>query len=1197
MILPGSPQLFAARALLFATPAATAPDRRRHQLAAGPPPPAAAGSTSTSEHDASPARLNDPSRNPGLRPSHSATSITAKVASWTAAVTTSPHSRASTATSVTGGAGDTSDTVTALSEGTTRSSGRSVGSAGGGGLGRLFAGRNGNRANAIRHIGNGSAAPSAVLAAGPDLPSGERLPPTNEGEQWIEQLCHACGQNEDSDTVVANLMAGGLSRDFLANDMINYIHIIELDLTWTQPSDFDDSSHFQKWKHFHRAETARLLSSIDTTFEAVQHTVDDELITLRVEQASGLLAKDKLGSSNPYAIVTMGGRHFFQSPVAQRTQNPTFNLQVSLLIRSHSDSATISLWNRSSESPSRLFRGGGHDRFLGLCTLTSSELLRDAESGPTQKWIPLEKRTSNSNVAGKVLVAVEKTIKKENASPLAIFQIAFHCIPSDPLNSFKSLLMDCCPNTKKKDGVLPLLNRRVDDMLTEIASLWRIDSTLQALIKLDVLASVFARGDISGKQLCEGSFFDALDRVNAASREGLLSTTAIFIFKVAGALLFDTIYQQFSSFFGQPAESLDTSAAEELRFKSLIIEPLSGHPLLPERIRVTGIQSEESSATKNPSIASLTQDLIARSLSGRFHGLSAIALTRAMRESEEENSVLAVAGIKNVKPNSRREEQTLPPLPVASASPGNGAVLLLLLQQVCEELEALGANFDMLLFGRLHVPTIAARVYLDHLLPKLENFARTYANSTSDLEEAFALYHQARELERVYDQIDHRLLHDFEINAWFRPFVSDWLDLAERKEMEWVQNAIKADEFSSIENGHSSSVLDIFTSFQQQLEFLLKLNWPDEKEFQFFILRFLEGVTAAVEKYVFLIRRAFHSDLSKPTVMAKAPTRINGQHFRLKLRRFGPPIDASELRVPATAIVRLSDVDAVLTRYNELIGRLPPVFRQPISAARSNASPRQGSNPQASSGSTSSLIPRRSASSASPPASLRTPVSLSILYASDLPVVRPFSTLVSVHVASPASPVQPNLELGRTRETHQPHLAFALPRSAKELEKGTDAPLEYEHDDPAVIPALLSDREVQTGLSVSLVHRVLPVVPGEPGGDAGGGEFVVATASLNLAAAVTASAQATAEEPSLRLSLNFQQQEETEAVAVRIGGGTVHIKVSIHRRQSCEIMQRRIRYVVRETVLEMAKELVNKIRFVKTFDPALRTFLRTKRSR
>ena len=97
-----------------------------------------------------------------------------------------------------------------------------------------------------------------------------------------------------------------------------------------RPSDFDTIQGYSQWKDLNRTDTYYILSALDAPLEPIDEEVGKILVSITVRDAVGLMAKDKNGSSNPYAVISTADGRLFKSSVISRSLNPTFNLHVSL---------------------------------------------------------------------------------------------------------------------------------------------------------------------------------------------------------------------------------------------------------------------------------------------------------------------------------------------------------------------------------------------------------------------------------------------------------------------------------------------------------------------------------------------------------------------------------------------------------------------------------------------------------------------------------------------------------------------------------------------------------------------------------------------------------------------------------------------------------------------------------------------------
>jgi hypothetical protein len=172
---------------------------------------------------------------------------------------------------------------------------------------------------------------------------------------------------------------------------------------------------------------------------------------------------------------------------------------------------------------------------------------------------------------------------------------------------------------------------------------------------------------------------------------------------------------------------------------------------------------------------------------------------------------------------------------------------------------------------------------------------------------------------------------NFNYVLWFTPFIIRWLELTEKKTIEWVQNAIKVDTFEPQGSSlTSSSPIDIFQAMFESLAFLKKATIGFEQEPNYhamFMTRFSQIAFSAVSAYCNQMEELADKDaaLSSDNPNGSSSNNIGQTVWKW----FGsanseqqieniPPIDHS------TTAVRISNIDLLRKRlgalYQELEG-------------------------------------------------------------------------------------------------------------------------------------------------------------------------------------------------------------------------------------------------------------------------------------
>ncbi|KAJ3281116.1 hypothetical protein HK104_000210 [Borealophlyctis nickersoniae] len=731
--------------------------------------------------------------------------------------------------------------------------------------------------------------------------------------------------------------------ELIAGDLTSYLSLLDQDLGFTLPKEFEDQAQYEQWKAIERQSVERLLhlakgQTADHSLHSTETGDGVVLISFTVEEARGLLAKDKGGSSNPYCAVNACGKTF-ASDVITRNLNPIWQLRMSLTLSPSSDPIVITVWNRTSDAQKKGPLSKSDDAFLGMITIPASAILSGTSAGPLDVWYPLLKRSPRSNVAGDVRITAH-AVSKDTASSSTPGGL-FHAIPPDPKSYYETLL-NCVLNydiAHYEGG--PLLTAQSKTLLGEAATVWRLTSSFRAMVLYDALASLYAQGVIPVEVLLKEGFSKAQQQMRDAR---LLQKSDMERYRQTSTTLSTLLTHQIGTFFNH---TVTPQTAKQLQCMIQIFEELNLDPALANE------QRDSRNATK-------------RLLEARYHGLHAIAN--------------------------------------AAGEPASFA-LVELVRSVTKELQLYNSQLDTMFLGYIHVPSMAARLFFGRLTPQLDSFANTYVAAAPDLADAFELYHAVRVLQDLFESIDYRLAEKFKVENWFLPFVMNWLDMLEKKMPEWVRNAIKVDTFapSSPTVMYSTSILDIFASFQQQVDVLMQLNWPDPSQGQIFVDLLLEYMISALERYCDILSRLVVTDLdnfrngsAQPGTGPKENSGAGGtrkKKLKFSMKKLGKSkgseIDLKEIRFPPQACVRLNDIDVVPTFFDNL--RIKDVI--PAATAPTPSQPQK--------------LPRN----------LAFLLRITIQNVENFPPTRPYTTTLSCTILT--SPALGSRELARTRRVRQ----------------------------------------------------------------------------------------------------------------------------------------------------------------------------------
>ena len=127
----------------------------------------------------------------------------------------------------------------------------------------------------------------------------------------------------------------------------------------------------------------------------------------------------------------------------------------------------------------------------------------------------------------------------------------------------------------------------------------------------------------------------------------------------------------------------------------------------------------------------------------------------------------------------------------------------------------------------------------------------------------------------------------------------------ENKVVDWVESAVLCDKFIPVSDAvnYSSSIIDMFTSFQQVLDFLKTLEWPDRLEVERFNFELIFNIIDAITRYTFVI-------LDKAVVELQSTKNISSPSTRevkkFKIPKFKKKKSKKPVNIVSVAKTRLS---------------------------------------------------------------------------------------------------------------------------------------------------------------------------------------------------------------------------------------------------------------------------------------------------
>ena len=143
------------------------------------------------------------------------------------------------------------------------------------------------------------------------------------------------------------------------------------------------------------------------------------------------------------------------------------------------------------------------------------------------------------------------------------------------------------------------------------------------------------------------------------------------------------------------------------------------------------------------------------------------------------------------------------------------------------------------------------------------------------IEDGFQLYGELVEIRRIHSQVLPGVIFAFHIEGLLADFVWRWIRTTESNITDWVEQAVKQDNFGvrtenksqipTEDQRHSVSVIDIFSSFNQTIDRIVQLNWDEDLQYAKFMTALAKVVGAGIARYCELLEQKFSKEMDRLT--------------------------------------------------------------------------------------------------------------------------------------------------------------------------------------------------------------------------------------------------------------------------------------------------------------------------------------------
>ncbi|KAI8333569.1 hypothetical protein BC941DRAFT_433809 [Chlamydoabsidia padenii] len=252
--------------------------------------------------------------------------------------------------------------------------------------------------------------------------------------------------------------------------------------------------------------------------------------------------------------------------------------------------------------------------------------------------------------------------------------------------------------------------------------------------------------------------------------------------------------------------------------------------------------------------------------------------------------------------------------------------LLTLADKLIKELVSLATKkFKTPIKGVLSIPGIVMTIQMPYFALEMENWAYLPAARDAPIEVTFNLYHKVLSLKRLYDQYGpQQKAALFKVESWFLSHVRRWLKTTDAATPEWVGNAIKQDNFKPTNNitMHSSSIVDLFSLFHQAVDFVQKLQWPNEYQRCRFMTALSKVIGVALTQYTYAVEDMIAEDIYPHSIHDRDAPGSHSFLDKAKLQLTGARSSVRPDSIPddftLELCVKINDIEAARSRLDRL---------------------------------------------------------------------------------------------------------------------------------------------------------------------------------------------------------------------------------------------------------------------------------------
>ncbi|KAH0170908.1 hypothetical protein KCU67_g2427, partial [Aureobasidium melanogenum] len=440
---------------------------------------------------------------------------------------------------------------------------------------------------------------------------------------------------------------------------------------------------------------------------------------------------------------------------------------------------------------------------------------------------------------------------------------AFTYIPPEPRAYYRAVLRKALDNDLFQDddaeGVdgpeIQLLSKQSTDVLNELALRWRIPQPSRMTLFLDVVREKFDRQEITLDMLDAAFMYVKTPAAEVKKANRMSQMTPSIMFDVSRWIVSDYSLQQ------QSLSSIHDALLREL-FELL------QHCYEPKPPSIGSVMYIlETHVYDDPLFAKTPEDL------DEF----TVALHDALKQKAREayNGMLS----KHVPEDAESWEF------YHVIQLGKAVVTLAdkIQKRYRKNPEIMGVNPLTALVEEI-LPSFAADAR--DLVSRIIEVVRGRGEDVP-VQDGFDLYKELVSIRKVHSQALPSVPFAFHIEGLLADFVWRWIAMTDANMLGWVEGAVNQDDFKvrtshpdnipTDEERHSVSAVDMFRSFSQTIDQIIKLEWDDDLQYAKFMTAISKSIGLGIARYCELVEQKFVKEMDRMTPEQEAASRQTRQ--------------------------------------------------------------------------------------------------------------------------------------------------------------------------------------------------------------------------------------------------------------------------------------------------------------------------------